>query len=201
MKGLLHSLVVNYPIDGVVLNYLYYANAFGETDTVGNPACPEGSTWMSGVLNQYANDLVATIKEANPEVMTVLTSYPLGIENKYRGLQTTEIGHQDLRTMAQITDRVMLVFLGTYWVPRGTQSYIPRAIADFRELAREDPWASFLLVDEWEYMPSFYRGLLNFLRAQSQISGFNLHTTLSAVGELGPALSNVQWNKAKLVFQ
>ncbi|MDH3626441.1 MAG: family 10 glycosylhydrolase [Acidobacteriota bacterium] len=192
---LLQNLVSNYEVDGVVLDYLFFANLFGNTDTMGHADCPNGPSWMADEITDYATTLINTIKAVDPDVETVVTGYPFAIENRYYGLSPVEVGHQDLQALAQVADEIMLVFPGTYWVPIASP-YWQTAIFDIRALTGTDPWVSFQIVDEWEYTPRFYRGLARFVR-QSGISGFNLHTTLSGLGELSPALTRSQWEKIR----
>jgi hypothetical protein len=152
---------------------------------------------MSGVLDAYAATLVNTITGADPEVRTVITSFPIGNRNTFDGFDPVEMGHQDLESLAQIGDDVMLVFLGTYWVP-APAPYWQGSIPAYRALTGRDPWVSFALVDEWEYTPRFYRGLVHSAR-QFGIAGFNLHTLLSTVGEHSPALTRSLWHKVESI--
>lgn len=189
--SLLENLVLNYDIDGVVLDYLFYANLFGNEDTVGHTDCPLGTDWMHGEITNYAAELANTIRSVNPNMPIIITSFPLGRENIYNGLDHAEIGHQDMQALSQVADNVLLVFLGTYWVPQNPPYWLT-AIADYKALTASNPWVSFLLVDEWEYSPRFYRGLIHYVR-ESGIDGFNLHTVLSTLGELSPALTHAEW--------
>jgi hypothetical protein len=197
LVSLLQNLVTNYAVDGIVLDYLFFANLFGTTDTEGHPDCPVGTDWMSGEITDYATYLVNTIKALEPGLPVVITSYPLGRENLYTSLDPVELGHQDLQALSQISDDLLLPFLGTYWVPQDPPYWVG-AISDYRALTGEDPWASFLLTEEWEYQPRFYRGLAHMAR-QSGLSGFGLHTALSSLGELSPALTRARWESLSAI--
>ena len=194
LKQHLHDLVSAYPVDGIVLSGLYFANIFGEEDTQGHSTCPKGKNWMSGVLTDYTKDLVLTIRKVNPRVDTVLMSYPLlNSKNHYHGLKSEKLGHQDLSALAQVVNHVMLIVPGTSWVSGGLQASVWQSLHDYYAQTGRKPWVSVNLVDEWEYSSAFYRGLRDMLGAKFPISGFGLHTGLSAVGELSPALSRTAW--------
>jgi len=82
---------------------------------------------------------------------------------------------------------------GTWWYNR-----YPGARVD----APSSPFYAYTfskdLVDEWEYTPRFYTGLVHRARSHG-IGGFNLHTLLSPVGELSPALSRSRWQKIEAI--
>jgi hypothetical protein len=197
LTSLIENLVLNYDVDGVVLDYLYYANIFGNEDTEGHPDCPMGTDWMPGVITDYANDLASTARSIDPSVPIVIVSYPAVHENRYYGLGHTEMGHQDMQALSQIADDIMLVILGTYWLPVDPP-YWQTMIADYQTITGSNPWVTFLLVDEWEYAPRFYRGLVHYGR-ESGIAGFNLHTPLSTLGELSPALTRAEWEAVNAI--
>jgi hypothetical protein len=197
LQTALRALVENHDIDGVVLDHHYYTAGFGTGDTVGNPACPTGTDWMSGVVTSHAADLIGEIRAADPDVEVVVASFPLGFENRYFGLGPEVIGYQDLAALSAISDRMVLDFTGTYWVPVFAP-YFLTAITDFQAITGEDPTVSFNLVDEWEYTPDFYAGLLRKVRTYG-ISGFDLHTALSAGGDLAPAFTRSSWGKVAAI--
>lgn len=196
----LHNLVSVYPVDGVVLSGLYFANIFGKGDTQGHPTCPRGENWMSGVLTDYAENLVQTVRNVDPKVDTVLMSHPLlNSKNHYRGLASENLGYQSLTALAKVVDQVMLIVPSTSWVAGGLQASVWRSLHDYHAQTGRKPWVSVNLVDEWEYSSAFYLGLRDMLGVKFPISGFGLHTGLSAVGELAPALSRVAWWKIRYI--
>ncbi len=192
----LGTLVTSYDLDGVVLDNVWFANAFGNTDTVGHPDCPTGTDWMSTVVTDYAASLADVIRLNAPAATIVLGIHSrFGFENRYVDFSPPEIGHQDLGQLGGIADHLLLPIVGTYWVPFGVPYFID-AITDFRALTGNDPWVSFALVDEWEYTAGYYEGLLGTVRAQG-ISGFDLHGVLSTAGDLAPAFTRSQWRKVR----
>ena len=196
LKQQLHDLVSMYPVDGIVFSGLYFANLFGKDDTQGHSTCPKGRNWMSRVLTKYAQDLVNTVRSIDPEIETVLMSYPLlDSKNRYVGLSSKNLGHQDLWDLSKVFDQVLLIVPGTSWVSGGLNASVWRSIDDYHARTGRKPWVSVNLVDEWVYSSTFYIGLRDMLGQKYPISGFGLHTGLSAVGELAPALSRVGWWK------
>lgn len=197
LKVALRALIENHAIDGIVLDHHYYSTIYGTGDTVGNPACPTGSDWMAGAITSYAADLIAEIRATDPSVAVVLAGHPLGRENRYFGLAPEEIGYQDLAALSALADRIVLDFQGTYWVTMDPP-YFHLAIDEFWTLTGQAPWVSFNAVDEWEYTSEFYTGLLQKVRGYG-VSGFNLHTPLSAAGDLAPAFTPSSWYKISVV--
>ncbi len=195
LTGLLQALATGYAIDGVVLDNLFFANLFDNTDTVGHPECPTGTSWMPGQITGLASDLVAALHGVRPGLHTVLPTFPMGTENRYGGLASVDLGHQDLADLAGVVDEVLLVVPGTYWVPQDPPWFL-QVVDDLRALTGRDPLLSFQLTDEWEYGPLFFRGILQMVR-ESDVAGFGLHTMLSGMGEFSPALTPSQWEKVR----
>ena len=151
---------------------------------------------MSGVLTKYARDLVNTVRNVDPKIEAVLMSYPLlDSKNRYVSLSSEKIGHQNLRELSKVFDQVMLIVPGTSWVSGGLKASVWQSLYDYYAQTGRKPWVSVNLVDEWVYSSAFYIGLRDMLGQKYPISGFGLHTGLSAVGELAPALSRVGWWK------
>ncbi len=191
LESLLTNLVTNHDVDGVVLESLWYANLFGNDDTVGHADCPTGTDWMTGVIRDYAADLAAVIRGVDPDVPVVISGYPQGNNNVFPLLDPVDWGHQDVGLLSSVVDGFLLGFSGTSWTHSDPPPWLT-VIADYRGRTGQDPWVSFTVPGEWEFGPKFYRGLAGVARAEG-ISGFNLHTSLSPLGELGPALTRAQW--------
>jgi hypothetical protein len=194
LESLLTNLVTDYDVDGVVLETLYFANVFGVTDTTGHPDCPTGADWMRFTISDYVAGLTAVVRGVDPDVSVVLSSFPQGRSNVFSSLAAeAEWGHQDMALLAPLVDDVLLSFGGTSWTHSDPPGWLP-LIDEYRVLTGEEPWVSFNVVDEWEYTARFYRGVANLARGPG-IAGFNLHTGLSTLGELSPALTRSQWQK------
>jgi uncharacterized lipoprotein YddW (UPF0748 family) len=197
LQTTLQNLVSGYDVDGVLLESLYFALLYNSGDTIGHPDCPTGADWMGGALRDFAADLAATIRSEDPAVPVLVSSYPQGRNNIYPPFDPADWGHQDFALLAEVVDDVMLSFVGTPWTHSDPTPWLA-TINEFRTLTGNDPWITLAMVDEWEYTPRFYRGAANLAR-QEGIAGFNLHTTLSAVGELSPAFTRSEWEKIGLI--
>lgn len=191
LESLLTNLVTGYDVDGVVLESLYFSNLFGTTGTEGHGDCPTGNDWMRGTIRDYTASLAGVIRTADPSVPVILSAYPQGRNDQWPLLAPEDWGHQDMAMLLGVVDDVHLNFVGTNWVDNDPPGWLA-VIDDYRARTGRDPWVTFKLTDEWVYDAGFYRGLASLARGAG-ITGFGLHTELSALGELGPALSRTLW--------
>lgn len=194
LNSLVDALAKNHDLQGLVLLNHYFSNSFGNDGTVGHAECPQSpADWPGSQLTALAQTLFNTARTHRPSLSRILASYPLGTENRYSGLAPKELGHQTLTGLKDEIDHYLLVFLGTYWVPKAAP-YWETAIANAGALLGKAPLTSFYFSDEWIYPPRFYRALQRWARQQGA-SGFCLHTALSAFGELSPALRRAHWRR------
>ena len=160
-------------VSGIVLSSLYMATIKGNVENMDN--APDGNSlcscyknedgWQYSLLQDYASDLIASIKEENEGLKVILASYPLSLS-----FDPTFQGMFDPERMKNLADAYLLVAGYNDWINYIPENYYTPVVEPnpflldeyIRNLSVgcEKPIiVSTSLKDEWIYPPEFYTGL------------------------------------------
>ena len=192
LTDLVQDLAANYPIDGLVLTGHYfggYWNGYGWQGPA-HPDCPTSEpAWAQNQLTELAAELFGHLTSLRPEATRVVTSFVLGTENASPNFSSSSLGQQNISALEEVSDHVMLVLNGHYWVTGNAADTTPdQILQSYTALFNAPPILSMYLSHEWLYADSFYHDVATVMASRGW-NHINFHTTLSLTNQFQSSLT------------
>ena len=190
VKTLLTELVQNHnSLDGVVLGGMYFSKA--ESVDV-NSFCSTynvGSTWKEDLIKSYSTEIVNHIKTSCPNcdvrILSTVAEVDYSLDNVKRD------SGQNLLDLSTLGNGLIIPVSSNYW---SFSSRYQTITSELQTLTGITPSISFPLIDEWEYTPEFYNGLIQNAYSKG-IDFIAFHNINSFDGAFGPAFTYSHYQK------
>jgi hypothetical protein len=210
LKTMLGKMLDKYPLDGIVLGQLFWADVITiEAFNTKGPGCDtSASDWYKTALSETAKELIKTIHEKRPGLPVWLTSHPFR-PSPDPGCHYS--GEQDFAALAALADGWIILTSDNVYLtqePDPVKAEVERLQTLLKPVLNQNPGkrfdlsVSFYLADEWTFPAAYYDGLSKKM-AELGVS-MNLHSPISADGDFrqghsplgsGVAFSRTQWKK------
>jgi hypothetical protein len=208
LKIMLTNMLAKYPLDGIVLGQLFWADVLTMKafNTTGAGCDTSKPGWYKTALTGLARELIKTIHEKRPGLPVWLTNHPFRSSPGYYFS-----GEQDFAALAALADGWIILRLDNVYLtqkPDPVKAEVERLQTLLKPVLNKNPGkrfdlsVSFYLADEWTFPASYYDGLSKKM-AELGVS-MNLHSPISADGDFrqghsplgsGVAFSRSQWEK------